>query len=248
MTESTSSFSSHGEDRVLLGLLERYAWLPKDGERGRFVDVGAYHPRVASNSALFYDLGWQVTAVEPNPYMAELWRSEQPQAYVVQKAVNLNGTDAVLYFFYDWASSNTLDANFAAAIALGQGLEAAREVPVSGTTLAAVMELASSDGPVHVLNVDVEGLDLEVLSSNDWVRFRPLIVCVEDLDLSLAAPEASPTYEFLTRQGYVLKAHVVLSSIYVDHGRDPEQQFFQSPATPSASPGRVAWWRRLVGS
>jgi hypothetical protein len=54
-----------------------------------------------------------------------------------------------------------------------------REIPTSplADVLAAHLPPARS---IDFLNVDAEGLDLEVLRSNDWSRFRPKVVLAED--------------------------------------------------------------------
>lgn len=39
----------------------------------------------------------------------------------------------------------------------------------------------SEDMEIDFLSVDVKGLDFQVLASNDWGKYRPNIVLIEDL-------------------------------------------------------------------
>ncbi len=55
---------------------------------------------------------------------------------------------------------------------------------------------------IDFMTIDVEGLDLEVLKSNDWDRFRPEYLVVECLDLSSSASRKDTTREFLSERGY----------------------------------------------
>ena len=91
-----------------------------------------------------------------------------------------------------------------------------RKVDVEVMTLLDVLDgRVPADGIIDVLSVDVEGLDLDVVRSNDWDRFRPEVVAVEDLNLDLSNVRSSPTHQFMTSVGYEMRAHVVLTSLYV---------------------------------
>jgi hypothetical protein len=49
------------------------------------------------------------------------------------------------------------------------------------------------------MNVDVEGFDLAALRSNDWGRFRPRFVVVEDAEVDESKSEI---VAFMRGQGY----------------------------------------------
>jgi len=56
------------------------------------------------------------------------------------------------------------------------------------------------------MNVDVEGLDIEVLKSNDWVKYRPRFILVESLRSSLEDIKDNPVYGYLKQNGYLFIA------------------------------------------
>ena len=72
------SYAQSGEDLIVWGeLAERVprchsATVSQD--KGFYVDVGAYHPKLFSNTYLFYKKGWRGICVDPNPKMKELYR------------------------------------------------------------------------------------------------------------------------------------------------------------------------------
>jgi FkbM family methyltransferase len=67
---------------------------------------------------------------------------------------------------------------------------------------------------VDLLNVDAEGSDLDVLRSNDWERWRPGIVVVEDHQRRFGADAPSEIADHLAGLGYHLQSHLVVTSIY----------------------------------
>jgi hypothetical protein len=68
---------------------------------------------------------------------------------------------------------------------------------------------------IDLLSVDVEGLDLQVLESNDWHKFFPKIIIVECLVTHLEALNLDPIYLFLKSKGYGLYGKTGYSFIFV---------------------------------
>ena len=68
---------------------------------------------------------------------------------------------------------------------------------------------------IDVMSVDVEGMDLEVLASNDWQRFRPRLVIAELLETQLNTIAQSDIHAFLAVQGYVLVSKLFNSAVFM---------------------------------
>lgn len=207
------SFATHGEDLILQELLLR---MHHRVEIGFYVDVGAFHPWQFSNTADLYRRGWSGIAVEPNPYMAALFRDERPRDVVVEAAISSRSGSGTLYSFGEWASSSTLDPQWAESVTRTQGVEVAEERTVATLTLVDLFERYLPEGRgIDFLSVDVEGLDLAVLESNDWTRFRPVVVAVEEYEMDLQNPGASLVNRLLVPHGYRLVIRAVLTNFYV---------------------------------
>jgi hypothetical protein len=71
-------------------------------------------------------------------------------------------------------------------------------------------------GRVYTLNIDVEGLDFEVLKSNDWQKYRPEVVLIEVLSSSLLEVIESDINQFMASLNYELYAKAVNTIIYRD--------------------------------
>ncbi|NNL13826.1 MAG: FkbM family methyltransferase [Acidimicrobiia bacterium] len=207
------TYSSHGEDAVLAAIYEEHGGLP---EAGFYVDVGAYHPTAVSNTALLYEAGWRGINIEPNPAMADYLTRLRPGDITLQQAAGTPGRTANLLFFGDWASSNTLDPDFGTMISTSQNVPIERSIPTAVVPLSDVFaeHLPPSLG-IDFLTVDVEGMDVEVLESNDWGRYRPGVVAVEDLTLRLEEPADSAVFRLLTAEGYRFVSHALKTSFYL---------------------------------
>jgi len=64
--------------------------------------------------------------------------------------------------------------------------------------------------------VDVEGMDLDVLSSNDWRKYRPRLVSVELDCMNINDVIHSDLYSFMLSKGYELYYWLNPAVIFVD--------------------------------
>ncbi len=64
------SFSQYNEDLIIDVIL-------KCKKNGFYVDVGANHPDILSNTKRFYDRGWIGINIEPNPKLIELFKKDR---------------------------------------------------------------------------------------------------------------------------------------------------------------------------
>ena len=60
------SYAQSGEDIIADVLLEKK-------RKGIYVEVGAFHPKLFSNTYLFYKRCWSVVFIEPRPEVKELF-------------------------------------------------------------------------------------------------------------------------------------------------------------------------------
>jgi FkbM family methyltransferase len=188
------SYSQFGED---LWLARRFA----GQAAGFYVDVGAYDPFNASNTLLLYRRGWTGINIEPDPAgLARLLRFRS-------RDINLGVA----------ISESEGEANFILAGSFS-GLEtpnhlwpapSAMRTTVATRRLDSVLAQYRPLGEIDLLDVDCEGHELAVLRSNDWDRFRPLVVLIESHPGS-----ASDAGDLLIRVGYQLLETLDLTLIF----------------------------------
>jgi hypothetical protein len=69
-----------------------------------------------------------------------------------------------------------------------------------------------------ILSTDVEGLDLDILRTLDFSRFRPGVICAETL-LTMTTGRPAPITRFLTARGYIPRGGSLYNTIFIDARR-----------------------------
>ncbi|MBS7698476.1 MULTISPECIES: FkbM family methyltransferase [unclassified Chelatococcus] len=205
------AFAHWGEDAVI-------DYLFRDKPSGRYLDIGCFHPDLYSNTRLLHARGWNGVNIDPNPFMIEQFRQRRPNDVNLNVAVGKERGCLDFFVFHEWGSSNTLSPEFSDKIAESQNIQVQRRIPTQVVTLADVMEENFSQKAPDFMNVDVESLDLEVIQSNEWEKFRPTIIAVEDFDFDFAAPDASPIFRFMRSVEYKMISRTIFTSFFSEQG------------------------------
>jgi FkbM family methyltransferase len=171
-------FSQFGEDAVLFGYFRSREYsksrrLDSIGS-GFFVDVGAHHPFMISNTWFFYQRGWRGINIEPTPGALSEFQKYRPDDINLDFAISgENGTAKLVSYGRD--VKNTLEISDADLSRSPQLIE------VKTRTLSSIFDEYLPIGTnIDLLSIDVEGHDLVVLNSNNWEKYRPEILIVED--------------------------------------------------------------------
>lgn len=192
---SRSSYSHNGEDMVLRAVFLRYPHTYS----GFYVDIGAHHPMKFSNTRYFYELGWSGICVDPLPGSAGLFTKWRPRDIFLQAGVAAEECE-MTYYMFDEPALNTFSENTAR--------ENADKVKTKKQVKLLPLRRILADHLPHgrridFLSVDVEGLDLEVLRSNDWATFRPLVVLIEETSpIALKEVQELDCSIYMKQQGY----------------------------------------------
>jgi FkbM family methyltransferase len=203
------TYSHWGEDVVV-------SYFLSNKRDGFYVDVGCFHPTLASNTKLLFDAGWSGVNIDPNKFMIEEFRRARPNDINLNLALAETAGGEIDFFIFDtWASSNTASAEFAQHISKNQNVPIERKLRVPCETLGNIFERYCRGRQVDFLNVDVESLDLKVLQASDWERWRPSIVAIEDFEFDYANPTASGIFNFLISKRYRMVSRNVYTSFFV---------------------------------
>ena len=64
-------------------------------------------------------------------------------------------------------------------------------------------------------NLDVEGLEYEIIKDINWKLFKPKVICIEIFDYDLNKSRGNKIIKLLSKNGYKLKSKLYNSSIFV---------------------------------
>lgn len=204
-------YSQEGEDRLIERIIGHTS-------HGFYVDVGAHHPIRLSNTHMLYKRGWRGINIDAMPGSMmpfKIWRSHD----INIEAAIANGAHAVTFHSFKEPVYNTADPQIATARRerLHEADTTSNTFNMTTVTLKSILDkYLPENTSIDLLSVDVEGLDLEVLRSNDWTRYRPKFVFVEILGQTLDSIHETPTYEFLKKHGYVGLSKLLHSVLFVE--------------------------------
>lgn len=203
------SFSQFAEDLLVTTLLGY------ETTDGFYVDVGCFHPITYSNTFIFYRRGWRGLCIDPSPSAAAIWRTARPRDRF--ESVGIAERPGELLYL---SSSRYPACNRLVRPEQLDQIDASsfdHRTTVAVEPLARVLERAlPAPAPVlDLMSIDCEGLDLEVLRSNDFERFRPRVMIVEDHE----ARFDSAIVRHCAGLGYSLSCVSHLSKIFVDSVR-----------------------------
>lgn len=219
---SVRSYSQFGEDLVIDALLG----CPSEGV---YVDVGANDPEILSNTCRFYERGWRGINVEPNSELLDELRRRRPEDINLNLGISAE-TGELVFYRMEPATLSTFDSSAMRDNLAHSGARLAEEVRVAVEPLRCTFEKHLGGRAIDFLSVDTEGLDLQILQSNDWLAYRPRLVLVE------VAWQAGEIVAFLREQGYSLMWSNGVNGIFADDVQQLEPQLTETDRRPSACP------------
>ncbi|MDQ6903361.1 MAG: FkbM family methyltransferase [Bacteroidota bacterium] len=168
-------FSLGGEDIILFQILKAYHLFKPEGF---FVDVGAFHPHVESNTYGLYKFGWRGINIEARPGSKVLFDKHRPGDVNLEIGVTSVTGTLDYYFISEDSRMNSFSGQYLRERGVLQQVQ--KKIPVQTMPLKKVFEHNSipREG-IDYLNIDAEGLDLDIILSNDFNVVRPKIISIE---------------------------------------------------------------------
>jgi FkbM family methyltransferase len=221
------SYAQQGEDLVVAQILfEQFPTKPLT-----YIDIGAHDPIQGNNTYFFYKRGARGVLVEPNPYYADKLRQVRPEDQVVQAGLGPNVEDvfADYYTLPGDGQLNTFSKTQADEIVKRYGPQAiASTTKIKLININKVLAQYFPNGAPDFLSIDTEGLDLDILRSLDFTRFRPKVVCAETsmMNTGVVDPEIMA---LMVAHDYTPRGGSFVNTIYLDN-------HLMGKPTPDASP------------
>jgi len=207
----TSTFSLEGTDLILKSIL-------RDVSLGRYLDIGANHPFLFSNTYLFYQLGWRGVAVDGHDKFSKLWYEHRYEDIFSESIVSDAIKEVVFNIFPD-DSMGSIDAETNNRYRARFDTSSVQSRTVMATTIYDIWEEHIKD-EVHLLSIDIEGEEFNALKGANLDVFRPGVIAAEIKNVSLYSPLTNKLIKFLTDSGYRLLAKTPLDCIFVDPQKD----------------------------
>ncbi len=155
------SWSQCGEDLALVALLEA------DKKLGTYVDVGAHHPDRFSVTRALYERGWSGINIDADDQVRDTFLRKRPRDTFFVGAVGIN--DYYEFYRSEEKAISTVRRDWMERYA-NAGFRFEEKKRVKGIKLRSILE--SMPARVDLLNVDIEGADLDAIKSIEFEKLN----------------------------------------------------------------------------
>lgn len=211
-------YTYEGVDRIARSLL-------REVKTVRYLDIGANHPIRNSCTYLFYTEGGSGVAIDANLSFVNMWEAERPRDIFVCGLVSDKSANVDFLVFADdtMSSADPETSKRYKDRGIPCHSKAMRSQPLEEFDFFA--ELTTSE--LHLMCVDVEGMDEKVLLGSSIEKIAPGVIVVETKNANLHRVLEHPTVNLLKSMGYALISKTPLDAVFIDP-RKPYLQWVPS--------------------
>ncbi len=200
-----ASYGATGEDVLLRKIFKN--------NTGFYVDVGALHPVNGSNTYHLYKKGWKGINFDLMIDNIKLFKIFRPRDISINVAVSSKPGFVNSYIFDSGSGLNTLEKNWA---------EKWKKIinknyitiKIKKEKLTTLLKKYNCPKNFDLLNIDVEGHEIEVIKGLDFKTYKPKIITIEIHVKKTEDIFKSNVYKFLKKKNYELISQYYQTSFF----------------------------------
>ena len=165
-----------GEDKYIIKLF--------DGNfKGKFLDIGCYHPTRHNNTYEMYKKGWSGINIDLNPLTIELFDFMRPKDVNINIGISDNDSEKELYFIDELDTQNTIDKNQLEFLKKHHNINQDQIIvkKIQTKNLETILNEYQFYN-IDFMNLDIEGHELQVLKTLDFKKIKIKYLCVEMIE------------------------------------------------------------------
>lgn len=208
------SYAQSGED-LIVGFV--FEWLGI--KKPTYIDLGAHHPTYISNTYYFYRKGSSGVCVEPNPKLFSVIKNKRSRDTCLNIGVGTTHVKSSDFYIMSADTLSTFSRTDAELLEKRDGQKIVNVLKVPLVPVNEIIDRHMGKSP-NFVSLDIEGLDLDILKTFDFKRFRPEVFCVETLTYTSNNSEQKipEIIDFMKGQNYFVYADTYINTIFVDKG------------------------------
>ena len=201
--------SQFGEEKFILNFFDKKY-------KGRYVDIGCFHPTRHNNTYSMYKRGWHGINIDLNPLTIELFNFIRIRDININAAISSKEETKKLYFLDELNTQNTLEVNHLSFLKKHHNIkeEEISQHEIKTKRLDKILD-SYNFNDIDFMNIDVEGHELHVLSSIDFFKYRIKFICIEMIDHNDQAKLINKKLStILNKNDYFLEKHIGFNYIF----------------------------------
>ncbi len=190
-------FAQEGEDALIKRLLEH-----KTHDKF-YIDIGAHHPHIFSNTFHFYLNGWRGINIDPVPGMKELFDKHRPGDINLELCIS-DKDQELDYYMFSQPAFNTCDyENVQEILKRKPNVKIIKKIKIQAKTISQIFDnYIPKNTSIGFLSIDTEGWEYKIITSINFNKFRPKLVLVENLECSLENLDSNNIYNTMKKYDY----------------------------------------------
>ncbi len=207
------SYAQTGEDIIINFLIDA-----KRIKNFSYLDIGANHPSKFNNTYKFYEQGYKGVNIEPDPSIFKILNKARKRDINLNIGIAAYSNDEADFYIMKTPVLNTF-SEVEAKNLVKKGITSINKVvKIKLQTIASIIdEYFKIDGPTFI-NLDVEGLDEEILRTFPFGKYRPYLFCIETVHYSndASSDKRVEIIEIMKENGYKIFADTYVNTLFID--------------------------------
>lgn len=191
-------------------------------KQGTYVDLGAHHPFIHSNTAWLWFKGWRGINVDANKHSIALFNKSRPNdtnlnLAIIPSSQYIGGTRIVDLYLPNEESNETGEHGITATASVNSDIALERNFKktekVNSIDIHTLFEKYNLT-EIDYLNIDVEGMDYQILQDINYTDIKIHAISIEDYCSNIHAAVESKIAKHLQKNGYDFVSRVGPTSIF----------------------------------
>lgn len=209
------SYSQSGEDSIVFHIL---TMVGANVKKFTYLDMGANHPKLYSNTYSLYKKGARGILIEGNPNLIGALERDRVGDIILNRIVSDSSGKIEKIHIINGDGLSTVKSE-----SVKEMLKENKELALVQT---AEIETISYNDAVEMLgktpdllNIDIEGYEMEVLKTADLNMYRPFLIIIESIPYRthlVVGEREMEAIDYLRSQGYWEYAFTGINSIMID--------------------------------
>ena len=213
------SYSQCGEDKIIEFLL---SYMGEKNIGVSYLDIGCNDYRNLSNSYALYKKGVRGVLIDANPIYIDEIKTYRPEDVVLNCGVGAKSSEKMIFYILNTPGLSSFNLEtIKEAQKQTPWIEIVDEIEVSVYTLDEIYEKYFASVPT-IVSLDVEGLEMDILKSTNFEKYRPYIFIIETIEYRekiSVTNKRNDIINLMSENDYIEYAFTGVNSIFIDKRR-----------------------------